>query len=75
MITVKDHWHTILLGVLYTSNGSKNSSFLIGVLDTIASQECCSIIGELDDDWRVDVPGSLEDSTDGEGGGTMKAKK
>jgi len=41
MVTVKDYWDTIVLGhqphMLGTSNGPKNSSFLIGVLDTLAS--------------------------------------
>lgn len=76
VVTVKNHWHTVVLGhqphVLGTSNGSKNRGFLIGVLDPLASQECCFSIGELDDDWRVDVPGSLEDSIDGGGGGAVE---
>ena len=71
VITVENHRHTIVLGhqphVLGPSYGSQDSSLLVGVLDTLASQECCSSVGELDDDRRVDVPGSLEDSVDGGG--------
>ena len=76
MITVENHRDTIVLGhkphMLGPSYGSQDSSLLVGVLDTLASQECCSSVGELNDDGRVDVPGSLEDSVDGGGRSAIK---
>ena len=59
-------------GVLGTSDGSEDGRLLSGVLDSLARQEGGSTVGELNDDWGVDISGGLQDSVDGGGGGAVE---
>ena len=59
-------------GVLGTSDGSQDGRFLSGVLDPLARQEGGSTVRELNDDWRVDISGGLQDSVDGGGRGAVE---
>ena len=58
--------------VLSSGDRTKNTRFLVCVLDPLAGQEGCPAVGELDDDRRVDVPGRLQHGVDGGGGGAVE---
>ena len=52
VITVKDDWHSVVLGhqsdMLSSGNGSQDGCLLSGVLDAFARQEGCSSVGKLE---------------------------
>ena len=42
------------------------------ILDALAGEEGRPAVGELDDDWRVDVPGGLQHCVDRRGRGAVE---
>ena len=48
--------------VLGTGDSAQDGGLLVGVGDALAGQEGRAAVTELDDDRRVDVSGSLEES-------------
>jgi hypothetical protein len=63
VIRVKNNWNTVslsdLTNVESTSNGTKNRSFLVLVGDTLTSVESRTTIGELNDDWSLNITSSF----------------
>ena len=76
VIRVQNNRHIVVLShqphVLGSSNGTKNGRLLVCVLNPLSSQESSSSVGELDNNGRVNVPGCLENSVDGGGGGAIE---
>ena len=76
MVAVENDRDAVVFGhqsdVLCSRDGSKDGGLLPGVLNALPGEEGCTTIRELNDDGRVDVPGSLQDGVDGGGRGAVK---
>lgn len=55
-----------------SGDGTSDGTFLSGgVLDSLAGEVGGSSLGDLEDDWGVDVTGGFEGGVDGGGGGDV----
>jgi hypothetical protein len=78
VIRVNQDGDTISLGnstdILSTSDGTKNRSFLVLVVNTLTSKESRTTVGKLDDDGRSVLLGSFKSSIDGACGSTVDGR-
>ena len=69
VVAVENDGDAVVFGhqsdVLSPRDGPEDGGLLPGVLDALPREEGGTSIGELNDDGRVDVPGSLQDGVDG----------
>lgn len=68
VVRVEDNWDTIVRSdgsdVVGGSDGSGDGGLLVPVGKTLTTEKGGSTLGDLEDDGRVDVSGSLEDTVD-----------
>ena len=69
VVSVQDDRYAVCFGhrvhVVSAGNGSEHRIFLIVQLQALASIECGTSIGKLDDDWRIQITRCLQHSVDG----------